>query len=107
MLDRYDLGRCKGKSDLEKLDHMFIQLLEEYRNEDSGFFLALQQDMQKIAARYTKDKRFQNFQELSFDFKCRKIVLVSDFTSKIGGIETYLHEVKSLLETQGYQVKLF
>lgn len=27
-----------------------------------------------------------------------KILLVSDFTSKVGGIETYIHDVKAILE---------
>lgn len=33
--------------------------------------------------------------------------MVSDFINKIGGIETYIHDVKALLEAEGYQVKLF
>ncbi len=28
----------------------------------------------------------------------KKILLVSDFTSKVGGIETYIHDVKAILE---------
>jgi hypothetical protein len=36
----------------------------------------------------------------------RKIVLVSDFINKVGGIETYLHDVKAILEAQGHQVIL-
>jgi hypothetical protein len=37
----------------------------------------------------------------------KKILLVSDFTSKVGGIETYIHDVKSILESMGYEVRIF
>lgn len=35
------------------------------------------------------------------------IVLVSDFINKVGGIETYLHDVKAILEAHGHTVKLW
>jgi len=31
---------------------------------------------------------------------------VSDFINKIGGIETYLHDVKGILESHGHEVLL-
>jgi hypothetical protein len=37
----------------------------------------------------------------------KKILLVSDFTSKVGGIETYIHDVKAILEGMGYEVRIF
>jgi hypothetical protein len=36
----------------------------------------------------------------------KKIVLVSDFINKVGGIETYLHDVKAILEAKGHHVYL-
>ena len=36
----------------------------------------------------------------------KRIVLVSDFINKIGGIETYLHDVQELLTAQGHEVVL-
>ncbi|AHB40838.1 group 1 glycosyl transferase [candidate division SR1 bacterium RAAC1_SR1_1] len=38
--------------------------------------------------------------------KHKKILLVSDFINKVGGIETYIHDVKELLESHGYEVKI-
>ena len=32
---------------------------------------------------------------------------MSDFVSKVGGIETYIHDVKAILESLGYEVRLF
>ncbi|MDR0283252.1 MAG: hypothetical protein LBI53_08465 [Candidatus Peribacteria bacterium] len=35
-----------------------------------------------------------------------KVVLVSDFINKIGGIETYLHDAKGILESREHEVLL-
>jgi len=37
----------------------------------------------------------------------KKILLVSDFTTRIGGIETYVWDVQGILTKIGYQVELF
>lgn len=37
----------------------------------------------------------------------KRILLVSDFITKIGGIENYLHDAKALLEENGYEVALW
>ena len=56
-------------------------------------------------AQYSIDAR-KNKVRLMLDDK-KKILLVSDFTSKVGGIETYIHDVKALLESMGYEVRIF
>ncbi|MDR2191037.1 MAG: glycosyltransferase [Candidatus Peribacteria bacterium] len=58
-----------------------------------------------IVARYTEEIWYQHFLSLC-PAKPQKIVLVSDFINKIGGIETYLHDVKALLESKGHEVRL-
>jgi glycosyltransferase involved in cell wall biosynthesis len=55
---------------------------------------------------YTSTVRYENFLKLCGKQIPQKIVLVSDFINQFGGIETYLHEVKSLLESQGHHVLL-
>jgi hypothetical protein len=45
---------------------------------------------------YSIDARKQKVRLMLDDKK--KILLVSDFTSKVGGIETYIHDVKAILE---------
>lgn len=55
---------------------------------------------------YTKDRRIVRFHVLAGK-KAKKILIVSDFTNRIGGIETYINDVKAMLEPHGYQVELF
>ena len=54
---------------------------------------------------YSIDAR-KNKVRLMLDDK-KKILLVSDFTSKVGGIETYIHDVKAILESMWYEVRIF
>lgn len=105
--DSYDIAKQRGETLQEKFENQLEVLINEKKNQNSDFFTHLSQECKKIAHRYSKDRRFEKFQEYTFDFKCKKIVLVSDFINPIGWIETYLHEVRNLLVSKGYQVKLF
>ena len=55
---------------------------------------------------YSIDARKKRFTKLAGP-EVKKILLVSDFINKIGGIETYIHDVKIILESMGYEVRLF
>lgn len=105
--EEYAIEHCPGSSDFSKFANMLHQLEQEKKEKNTEFYLELAQKSKEIAARYTKEKWLDRFRELSFGLKGKKIVMVSDFINKIGGIETYIHDVKSLLEAQGYEVKLF
>ena len=83
----------------------FIQ--EEKKKKKTDFYEQLAQQSKDIANRYTVEKRYERFLSLVGTQKPQKIVLVSDFINKIGGIETYLHDTKHLLQQHGHQVKLF
>lgn len=54
---------------------------------------------------YTKEKRITKIEEIFWENK--KILHVSDFISKIGGIEAYLWESKDVLEKNWHTVNLF
>ncbi len=56
-------------------------------------------------ASYSKESRLLNFYSLAGK-EIKKIMIVSDFTNKIWGIETYINDVKELLEQHGYEVQL-
>ena len=103
----YDIEECEGSTEFAKFSTMLIKLQEEKEKESVLFYKELAEKSKSIANRYTKEKWFESFQNLTFDFKVRKIVMVSDFINKIWGIETYIHDVKSLLESKGYEVVLF
>lgn len=86
---------------------MLKKLITEKQSQNSDFFSQISQQCKAIAQKHTPEARFEKFQELVFDFKCRKVVMVSDFVNKIGGIETYMHDVKALLEAHGYEVAIY
>jgi hypothetical protein len=54
---------------------------------------------------YSKDQRIVRFHALAGK-NVKKILIISDFINKIGGIETYINDIKQLLEPHGYQVEL-
>jgi hypothetical protein len=60
----------------------------------------------QIVAHYTEEVWYQYFLSLCGNEVPKKIILVSDFINKVGGIETYLHDVKALLEERGHTVHL-
>ena len=103
----YDLSQYQWKQPVEQLDLMIKKLSKEKKEQNSDFYSLLSQKNKQLAEKYDKEARFQRFQELTFDFKCRKILMVSDFINPIWGIETGLHEMKKLLESHGYEVILF
>lgn len=106
-MDQYAIEKSEGKSEIEQLKNTLEKLIEEKKKENADFYHELAEKCKAIAGKYSKARRFEQFQSMVFDFKCRKIVLVSDFINKIGGIETYLHDVKTLLQAQGYEVQLW
>lgn len=55
---------------------------------------------------YSKEYRVVRFHGLAWK-NVKKILIVSDFINRIGGIETYINDVKELLEQHGYEVQLF
>lgn len=107
ILDDYAINQVKGKTQLAQFKVMINKLIEEKKNQNPDFYQELSKKCKTIAWKYTQEKWFEQFQSMVFDFKCRKIVLVSDFINTIGGIESYLHTVKELLETKGYHVLLW
>lgn len=53
---------------------------------------------------YSKENRIIKL--LPLIGKHKRILLASDFINKVWGIETYIHDVKELLENHGYEVKI-
>jgi hypothetical protein len=103
ILPAYNLFASKGKTTAERILHC-IEKLNVSRNPNGKAVLT--QTLQPILAQYTPEVRYQQFLKLCGNNIPHKIVLVSDFINKFGGIETYLHDVKSLLETHGHHVLL-
>jgi hypothetical protein len=58
----------------------------------------------EIVKKYSSQQWLESIHSQLGDAK--KILLVSDFSDKIGGIETYIHDVKDILISAGYEVKI-
>ncbi len=94
-----DLSKQKWHSVWDQLFHIMKWILAGKIYSQSTKSKEERQKQYSIDARKSKVR-------LILDDK-KKILLVSDFTSKVGGIETYIHDVKSILESMGYEVRIF
>ncbi len=97
VLDTYNLWSNPGSPDVQ-LIAMVERLLAKWNHNDS-------KKCRDIAKKYSKKERIHNFNTLA-QSAWKKILLVTDFVSKIGGIETYIHDVAALLTEQWYTVHI-
>lgn len=69
----------------------------------------LEWKIKKLLPEYTEDARYERFLSMA-NFKkedwWKKILIISDFINKAWGIETYIHDVKNLLESKWHDVIL-
>lgn len=92
---KLDLNYSDGNSSAEKLFNLIKKLIHtKYLPTNPSI------------SQYSLEARKSNFTTLAGP-NVKKILLVSDFINKIWWIETYIHDVKIILESMGYEVKLF
>lgn len=101
---KYNISKSEGINDTHKLYNKMTEIIKEY-NEDKIDVDKERKKAHNIAKQYTVEKRFENVQE--FIGKPKRILLVSDFRNKLWGIETYMHDVKDVLESKGYEVEIY
>jgi len=108
VLDEYNLLSDTGSLDVH-LVTMIEKLIKKWSHND-------RKRCEDIAKKYSKKQRIQNFTTI-LDPSLRlpagrqgsgwqKILLVTDFTNKLGGIETYVHDVAALLTEQWHTVEI-
>ena len=68
----------------------------------------LEWKIKKLLPKYTEDARYERFLKMANvkDNEKQKILIISDFINKAWGIETYIHDVKNLLESKWHEVIL-
>ncbi len=93
-----DLNQVHGQTLAEKLYHLITRLGKEE-------FFTNSLPIHDILKSHSKEARKANIAYLLGDKK--KIIIASDFINKIGGIETYINDVKDMLNDMGYEVTLF
>ncbi len=103
-----NLYTFRGKNTAEKIISCINMLCAMPEKEIQEKKEAYQYQALLLVDEYSKNLWYQRFMQLSkFSDEKKKIVLVSDFINKIGGIETYINDVKDFLEIQGFEVVLW
>lgn len=97
ILDTYNLWSNPGSLDVQ-LIAMIEKLLQKWGHNDSH-------TCKKIAEHYSIKKRITQFTKLTTPTD-KKILIVTDFSAKLGGIETYVWDVARVLEDHGYSVDI-
>ena len=101
---KYDISKVWWIDDVHKL----FNLVESVVRDFNSWKINLEKEKKKsiaIAKKYTVEKWVEKAEELFG--KPKRILLVSDFKSKLWWIETYIHDVADILEDKGYEVKIY
>ena len=88
--------------------HKLFNLVETIVRDFNSWKIDLEKEKKKAlstAKKYTVEKWIENAEELFG--KPKRILLVSDFKSKLWWIETYIHDVADILEDKWYEVKIY
>ena len=104
ILNKYNISKAEGKDDTQRLYNKLSEIITKYNQEE----INIEQERKKsksLANQYTVEKRFENVQTIIW--KPKRILLVSDFKNKLWWIETYIHDVKDILESKWYEIKIY
>lgn len=101
---KYDISNAKWNTDSEKLFNLVESIVKDFNSGKINFEKEKKKAL-AIAKKYTVEKRCKQAQELFG--KPKRILLVSDFKSKLWWIETYIHDVADILEDKWYEVKIY
>jgi len=104
-----DLFLAEWNSTSEKIVSIVEKLSKKTNPEMISDKKAFELKIKNLLKDYTEDARYQRFLKLSGfkDNQNKKILIVSDFVNKAWWIETYIHDVKNLLETHWFDVILW
>ena len=101
---KYDISKVAWIDDAHKLFNLVESIIRDF---NSGR-IDLEKEKKKAIAtakKYTEKKWVETAKELFG--KPKRILLVSDFKSKLWWIETYIHDVAGILESEWYEVKIY
>lgn len=101
---KYDISQTDWIDDEHKLFNLIEWLIRDF-NWNEIDFEREKKNALKIAKNYTIENRFKNIEPIIW--KQKRILIVSDFKSKLWWIETYIHDVANILNEKWYEVKIF
>ncbi len=102
--NKYDISKAEWENDTQKLYNKMLEIVTKYNQEE----INVEQEIKKsksLANKYTVERRFENISPIIW--KPKRILLVSDFKNKLWWIETYIHDVKDILESKWYEIKIY
>ena len=101
---KYDISKVLWIDDTHKLFNLIESIVKDYNSWNINF----EKEKKKAtstAKKYTEQKWIETAKELFW--KPKRILLVSDFKSKLWWIETYIYDVAKILENEWYEVKIY
>ena len=101
---KYDISKVWWIDDTHKLFNLVETIVRDFNAWNTN----LEKEKKKAistAKKYTVEKWTEMAEELFG--KPKRILLVSDFKSKLWWIETYIHDVADILEDKWYEVKIY
>ena len=103
-----NLFLAKWNTTAERIVSMVERLAKKTNPERIKDKEELEWKIKKLLPEYTEDARYERFLKManSKDEDKKKILIVSDFINKAWWIETYIHDVKNLLELHWHEVIL-
>ena len=104
-----NLFLAKWNTTAERIVSMVEKLTKKTNPERIKDKEELEWKIKKLLPEYTEDARYERFLSLANWSKedwWKKILIISDFINKAWGIETYIHDVKNLLESKWHEVIL-
>lgn len=109
LLDEYcSIDNYKGLTHEERLFVAIKYFLEAF---DDDMALRYRQLAQQRALRYSRKERKANFSNILSASKSindiNRILIVSDYATKIAWIESHVYEVKDMLNEEGYEASIF
>jgi len=89
---------------IDTLTRKILEVSEKYA--DEAIWKQLSYKAKWIAEKYTSERWMEQVRAFLPE-RTRKILLVTDYTTTLGGIETHVQNIAALLEQHGYKVQTF
>jgi len=103
-----NLFLAKWNNTAERIVSMVEKLAKKTNPERIKDKEELEWKIKKLLPEYTEDAWYDRFLKMANvkDNEKQKVLIISDFINKAWGIETYIHDVKNLLESKWHEVIL-
>ncbi|HRX63649.1 MAG TPA: glycosyltransferase [Candidatus Absconditabacterales bacterium] len=101
---KYSIEKATGSTDAERLYNKLNDLIGQIYNGE----LDVDKERKKaltLSDKYSVQRRVDSAKEIFG--KPKRILLISDFKSRLGGIETYVYDAADILSQNGYEVKIY